>query len=102
MEKEQHARPSERHPVVSFNTSCSAPWHSGAGDLGADVISVEGSTRMATHCRGHLARRPERAAPVRQPQTAQRGIDLKSAKGREIALRLVDTPTWWRRTSGQA
>ncbi len=54
------------------------------GDLGADVISVEGSDgAWQRHWAGGnvFARRPERAAPVRQPQQAQRGHRSQVGQG---------------------
>ena len=61
--------------VVSFNHFLLGPMGIQAlGDLGADVISIENARgRLAAPLerRRHLARRAERAAPVRQPQQAQ-------------------------------
>ena len=80
--------------VVSFNHFLLGPMGIQAlGDLGADVISVESSRgRLAAALgrRQHLARWPERAAPVRQPQQAQHRHRSKSAKGKELALRLIN------------
>jgi crotonobetainyl-CoA:carnitine CoA-transferase CaiB-like acyl-CoA transferase len=81
--------------VVSFNHFLLGPMGIQAlGDLGADVISVEGSDgAWQRHWAGgnvfHDGQSALHLCANRNKRSV--AIDLKSAKGREIALRLVDT-----------
>ena len=82
--------------VVSFNHFLLGPMGIQAlGDLGADVIAVENADgRLAAPLgrRQYLARWPERAASVRQPQQAQRRHRPEvRRRARDSRLRLVDT-----------
>ena len=81
--------------VVSFNHFLLGPMGIQAlGDLGADVISVEGSDgAWQRHWAGgdvwHDGQSVLHLCANRNKRSV--AIDLKSAKGRELALRLVDT-----------
>ena len=81
--------------VVSFNHFLLGPMGIQAlGDLGADVISVEGSDgAWQRHWAGgnvfHDGQSALHLCANRNKRSV--AIDLKSAKGRELALRLVDT-----------
>ena len=92
--------------VVSFNHFLLGPMGIQAlGDLGADVISVEGSDgAWQRHWAGgdifHDGQSALHLCANRNKRSV--AIDLKSPKGREIALRWSIPPTWWRRTSGPA
>src|ERR1043166_9206844 len=81
--------------VVSFNHFLLGPMGIQAlGDLGADVIAVEGSDgAWQRHWAGgdvwHDGQSVLHLCANRNKRSV--AIDLKSAKGRELALRLVDT-----------
>jgi len=81
--------------VVSFNHFLLGPMGIQAlGDLGADVISVEGSDgAWQRHWAGgnvfHDGQSALHLCANRNKRSV--AIDLKSARGRELALRLVDT-----------
>ena len=89
--------------IVSFNHFLLGPMAMQTlADLGADVIAVE-STEGAwqRHWSGwniwHDGQSVLHLCANRNKRNV--AIDLKSAKGKELALRLIDTAMWWPRTS---
>ena len=83
--REQHARPAERHPRGELQPLPARPHgHPGAGRPGRRRDRGRGLGRGLAAPLGrrrHLARRPERVAPVRQPQQAQRGHRSQVGEG---------------------
>src|SRR6516165_9310136 len=102
-----HARGSIQHPrgsmldllkgirVVSFNHFLLGPMGVQAlGDLGADVIAVEATEGSWARkwASGNVWPDGQSALHVCANRNKRSlALDLKSAKGREIALRLIDT-----------